>query len=167
MLARAGDDQAFSELVNRRQASIRGLLRRWSADAALADDLAQEAFVLAWKRLRQLEAPGAFGGWLRQIALNVWLRHARKARLLLDDVADQAELPDRRTTDTAVAMDLERALTQLTPAQRLCVVLSYSEGMSHPEIAAATGMAPGTVKSHIRRGAEKLRQLLGSAPDDN
>lgn len=162
MLAQAGDDQAFNELVSRRQASIRGLLRRWSADAALADDLAQEAFVLAWKRLRQLNAPGAFGGWLRQIALNVWLKHARKASLLLDAAIDQAELPDNAAADTGRSMDLERALTELSPAQRLCIVLNYSEGMSHPEIASATGMPPGTVKSHIRRGTEKLRLLLGS-----
>ncbi|MGC1730775.1 MAG: sigma factor-like helix-turn-helix DNA-binding protein, partial [Steroidobacteraceae bacterium] len=57
-------------------------------------------------------------------------------------------------------LDLDRALAQLSPAERLCIVLAYSEGMSHGEISAATALPLGTVKSHVRRGAERLRGLL-------
>ena len=65
------------ELVRRRHRAVRGLLGRVSGDPTLGDDLAQEAFMHAWKNLRQLRAPAAFGPWLRQIAVNVWLQHAR------------------------------------------------------------------------------------------
>jgi RNA polymerase sigma-70 factor (ECF subfamily) len=57
-------------------------------------------------------------------------------------------------------MDLDAALAQLPAEPRLCVVLAYDEGLTHPEIAALTGMPIGTVKSHISRGAERLRELL-------
>ena len=57
-------------------------------------------------------------------------------------------------------LDLDRALARLASDERLCVVLAYSEGMSHSEISAATGLPLGTVKSHIKRGSERLRTLL-------
>lgn len=161
-LAAGGDDEAFGMLVRLRQASVRGLLRRWSQDPRLADDLAQETFIQAWKHLARLRSPGAFGGWLRQIALNVWLQHARKARIPMDENYDEEILPDGDQTNPGVAMDLERALATLRPPERLCVVLGHAEGMSHAEIARATGMALGTVKSHIARGTDKLRALLAT-----
>jgi len=161
-LACSGNDDAFGELVRQRQASIRGLLRRWSGDARLADDLAQEAFIQAWKSLDRLRAPGAFGGWLRQIALHTWLQYARRAHIPMDDSVAEADMADTVTANPAAAIDLERALASLRPAERLCVVLNFGEGMSHGEIANATGFALGTVKSHITRGTAKLRQLLGA-----
>jgi RNA polymerase sigma-70 factor (ECF subfamily) len=159
VLAQRGDDSAFDELVRRRQTWIRGLLRRWSGDAQLADDLAQETFVRAWKHLRRLESPPAFGGWLRQIALNVWLDFARRRNVPL------AELPERDTSDAApvdsgAAIDLERALAALRPPERLCIVLVLAEGMSHAAVARATRIPLGTVKSHLARGTAKLRALL-------
>jgi RNA polymerase sigma-70 factor (ECF subfamily) len=61
---------------------------------------------------------------------------------------------------TSEQLDLDRALAQLPRDARLCVVLAYSEGMSHAEISAATGLPLGTVKSHVHRGAQRLRSLL-------
>lgn len=69
-LAMAGNDAAFSEVVARRQSWLRNLLHRLSGNAALADDLAQQAFVQAWKRINTLKSADAFAGWLRQIAVN-------------------------------------------------------------------------------------------------
>ena len=66
----------------------------------------------------------------------------------------------RRLMDATVKMDLEKALARLSPAERLCVVLSYSERMSHGEIQSATGFPLGTVKSHISRGSARLRRHL-------
>lgn len=164
VLAMRGDDAAFAELVSLRQRLLRGLLRRWCGDAALADDLAQEAFVQAWRKLRRLEAPGAFGGWLRQIALNVWLAHARRRKLTLEALADDQPHGDGAASSQPEAgIDLERALDRLSSGERLCVVLSYAEGMSHAEIARAVGLPLGTVKSHVARGMTKLRVLLGNA----
>jgi RNA polymerase sigma factor (sigma-70 family) len=159
-LARRGDDAAFGELVRRRQGSIRGLLRRWCGESQLADDLAQETFVRAWKHLRRLESVGAFGGWLRQIALNVWLDHARKRRIPMDELRDGDDGREHVPADTGAAIDLERALAALRPPERICVVLCFGEGMSHGEVARATGFPLGTVKSHLARGTAKLRALL-------
>ena len=69
-LAMSGDAAAFSELVRRRQSALRNLLRRLSRDPALADDLAQQAFVKAWRSLPKLRSVGAFGAWLRRLAVN-------------------------------------------------------------------------------------------------
>jgi len=159
-LACSGDDSAFGELVHRRQGAIRGLFRRWCGDAALADDLAQETFVQVWRHLHRLRSPGAFGGWLRQIALNTWLAHARRAKIPMDESVFDEEIKDNVTPNPGAEIDLYRALAALRPAERLCVELSLGQGMSHSEIAQATGFALGTVKSHIARGVAKLRSLL-------
>jgi RNA polymerase sigma factor (sigma-70 family) len=159
-LARRGDDSSFDELVRRRQTWIRGLLRRWCGEAPLADDLAQETFVRAWNNLRRLETPAAFGGWLRQIALNVWLDHARRRAIPLDELHDADRASETVLPDAGTAIDLERALAAVRPAERICIVLCLGEGMSHAEVARATGFPLGTVKSHIARGTAKLRALL-------
>lgn len=158
-LAAAGDDRAFDELVRRRQSWLRGLMRRFCGSPALADDLAQQAFLLAWQRLPSLRAPGAFGAWLRQLALNVWLAEARRTAPPLTGL----DLPDVAApeVDLGLQRDLDAALQRLRPDERTCIVLAYAEGLSHGEIAAATGLPLGTVKSHVLRGAARLRAWLG------
>ena len=146
--------------MRRRHRTVRGLLGRVSGDPTLGDDLAQEAFMHAWKNLRQLRAPAAFGPWLRQIAVNIWLQHARRARIPMDDLVREEMVADSNAPDVTRRVDLERALARLRPPERLCVVLAYAEGMSHGEIARATAMPLGTVKSHISRGAARLRGWL-------
>ncbi len=156
-LAALGDDRAFAELVRRRQSTVRGMLRRLCGDATLADDLAQETFVQAWRTLAQLRNAGAFGGWLKQVAVRVWLQHARRGKLALETL-EEAE--DAAVPEFEGRLDLERALERLNPPQRLCVVLSYGEGLSHGEIADSTGWPLGTVKSHVARGGARLKQWL-------
>lgn len=157
-LAMCGDRAAFSELVWRRQTWLRNLLRRLCRDPALADDLAQQVFLQAWRSLPRLRAVAAFGGWLRRLAINAWLAETRAARssLLVSEEPERIAFLPAATEQ----LDLDRALARLPPAERLCVVLAYSEGMSHGEISDATSLPLGTVKSHIRRGAERLRGLL-------
>lgn len=160
-LAMGGDRSAFCELVWRRQSWLRNLLRRLCRDPALADDLAQQVLLKAWRSLPQLRAPGAFGGWLRRLAINTWLAEGRaRAPAGLEQRVE--ELPGVTAFMPAAAeeLDLDRALAKLTHTERLCVVLAYSEGMSHGEISAATDLPLGTVKSHVRRGAQRLRVLL-------
>lgn len=160
-LAMSGDRTAFSELVWRRQSWLRNLLRRLSRDPALADDLAQQVFLQAWRSLSTLRSVGAFGAWLRRLAINAWLAHRRSAPLP-ELALDAEDLPDATVFAAAAGerLDLDRALAKLSRDERLCVVLAYSEGMSHGEISAATSLPLGTVKSHITRGARRLRVLL-------
>lgn len=162
-LAMNGDAAAFSELVRRRQSALRNLLRRLSRDAALADDLAQQTFLKAWRALPQLRSVAAFGAWLRRLAVNTWLEHVRAApppAVALN--AEELGAAPGSATSPDVQVDLDRALAQLAPQERLCVVLAYSEGMSHGEISSATALPLGTVKSHVRRGSERLRALLSA-----
>jgi RNA polymerase sigma-70 factor (ECF subfamily) len=162
-LACIGDDQAFEELVRRRQAAMRRLLRQLCGDRALADDLAQETFVRAWRKIRQLNSALMFGAWLRKIAIRTWLQYARRPQRARAFDCDVYEL-DLAIPDGADAaldrMDLERALARLPPTERTCVVLSFAEGMSHGEIAALTGWPLGTVKSNIFRGVAQMRASL-------
>jgi RNA polymerase sigma factor (sigma-70 family) len=158
LLAMNGDDAAYGELVRRRQGAIRNLLRRLTREASLADDLAQQTFVHGWQAIRHLKSPGAFGGWLRKLAVNFWLQHARgsKQEVALDEDL-RAEHPG---STLSRQLDLDAALAQLPHDVRLCIVLAYNEGMSHGEISQTASIPLGTVKSHITRGATRLRELL-------
>ena len=170
-LAMNGDDAAFGELVRRRQDAIRNLFRRMTREPALADDLAQQAFLLAWKSIRTLKSPAAFGAWLRKLAVNCWLQQvrAKKPEVALDEagLAEGQRAEGQWVSTVAERLDLDGALAALPPDARLCVVLAYSEGMSHAEISEATAMPLGTVKSHIARGAARLRELLQAYGDQH
>jgi RNA polymerase sigma-70 factor (ECF subfamily) len=145
-LARTGDRKAFAEIVRRRQSSIRNLMRRCCNDYTLADDLTQQAFLKVWLGIRKLRKANAFSGWLKRVG---------GAGEMTGN-----ELPQHNTT--GMVLDLDRALVKLPDPVRLCVVLSYHEGMSHAEIAKLTHIPLGTVKSHIRNGAHQLQQLLSA-----
>lgn len=160
-LAKSGDVEAFAELVKRRQAWLRNVLRRLCGDPSLADDLAQQALLKAWRSIGNLKANLAFGSWMRQMAVNAWVDHLRRHEPLDAVTVDEAlDEPDPSSRLTAEGIDLRRALSTLPAAVRLCIVLAYSEGMSHSEISTATRIPLGTVKSHISRGLERLQKIL-------
>ena len=162
-LAMRGDSAAFSELVRRRQSWLRNLLRRLCRDPSLADDLAQQAFFQAWRSLATLKSASAFTVWLRRVAINTWLQHLRGAASqapLTSAAAAEAASAPIVLDDAGLRLDLDCALERLRPDVRLCVVLAYHERLSHSEISAYTGFPLGTVKSHIKRGAEELRSRL-------
>jgi len=165
--AQARDQAAFGELVKRRQGWARALLRKMCQSHAEADDLAQEAFIKAWDRLRDLETPAAFPGWFRRIAVTTFLMAKRRQKAVFEEI-DEAVSPlaDETSTPEAQAgakIDLEKALARLSDAERLCVTLNHGEGLSHGEIVEMTGLPLGTVKSHVLRGTEKLRRMLEAA----
>ena len=163
-MARRGHRDAFAELVHRREAWVRTLLLRCCNDASLADDLAQQAFLQAWTTIEQLRKASRFGPWLKRLVINTWLQHIRRNDPLRN-ADDEPEDGGDGDDTTGVAMDLDGALAALKDNVRLCIVLSYHEGMTHDEIADFTGMPVGTVKSHIRRGSERLRELLAAYTD--
>jgi RNA polymerase sigma-70 factor, ECF subfamily len=158
-LACAGDDSAFAEVLRRRQARVRKFMYHLCRQTALGEDLAQQVFLTAWRSLGRLRSAAAFDGWLKRIMVNVWLQEVRRGKLATVSDVELAELAGQHDS-TPVRMDLDAALSTLPPDMRLCVVLAYSEGMSHPQIVALTGAPLGTVKSHIARGAARLREIL-------
>lgn len=163
-LARGGDRKAFEELVRRHQSSIRNFMRRCSRDNSLADDLAQQTFFKVWLNIRNLKEAKAFTGWLKKIAVSVWLQHLRKNDVLQnsDEIEDEhlSEIPS-----PGIEIDLNTAIATLPTTVQLCIILSYQEGMSHSEISTATDIPLGTVKSHIRRGTERIKVLLEAYDD--
>ncbi len=160
-LARDGDRSAFEELVSRRQAAVRNLMRRCCRETALADDLAQQVFLQVWLKLPGLRNPEAFGAWLKRLAISIWLQHVRK-KDALSEAGELSGIEQPRHETPGVGMDLDEALDTLPQVVRLCLVLAYQEGMSHREIAEATRLPLGTVKSHINRGSERLREILAA-----
>ena len=176
-----GDDRhAFAELVKRHQSAVRACLRKLTAgNTALADDLAQETFVLAWRNLKSFRQDAKFSTWLYRIATNCWLMNARKRKeeLLGDrdaDVADEDhdDMPhlSESTGDHARAstlkLDLERALRVLSEPERAAIVQCYHNDLSHEEAAYVLGIPVGTVKTHVLRAKQKLKQAMAAwAPE--
>ena len=172
-----GDDRhAFAELVKRHQSSVRACLRKLTTgNHALADDLAQETFVLAWRNLKSFRQEARFSTWLYRIATNCWLAQARKRHEELlgdrdDEVADgdsdASDAPGSWEADhaagTAMRVDLERAMSSLTDAERAAIVQCYHNDLSHEEAAYVLGCPVGTVKTHVLRGKAKLKRALAA-----
>ena len=160
-IAAAGGRDAFGELVRRHGSAVRALLRRMGAEAALADDLAQDAFLAAYERIGEFRGEGAFGGWIKRIAARLYLKRWKR-RAQLDPVADveEAGCASKGEVQAVIRLDLDSALGTLSEAERLCVSLCYGAGLSHAETAETLKVPLGTVKSHVKRGMDKLKQRL-------
>jgi RNA polymerase sigma factor (sigma-70 family) len=166
-LAAAGDRSAFGELVRRHGSAVRGLLRRMGAQPSMADDVAQDAFLAAFEQIAEFRGEGAFRGWVSRIAARLYVRRWRK-EARADLLAEAAELGAAGPAPAAAAdarIDLDDALQSLSAPERICVSLCYGAGLSHAEAAAALNAPLGTVKSHVKRGLDKLRSRL--SPDDD
>ena len=172
LVARAiatGNPADYDELIRRYQSDVRNWLRHLTGDHSRADDLAQETFIRAWERLHTISDGKRFKAWVMKIAYNMFLqsqrRRGREARLADALGREQLAAESHVTTsgDAGVA-DLPRMLATLTEDERVTMVLCYAYGMSHREITELTEMPLGTVKSHIRRGAARIRDRfdLGS-----
>ena len=175
----AQDGHAYGELVKRHQSGVRACLRKLTAgNQALADDLAQETFVLAWRHLASFRQEARFSTWLYRIATNCWLADARKRKEeLLGDRADEIageddEMPhvDDVQSDHArgasMKLDLERAMATLPDAERAAIVQCYHNDLTHEEAAYVLGCPVGTVKTHVLRGKQRLKAALAAyAPD--
>lgn len=162
---RARDDRAaFGELVHRHQSAVRSFLRQLThGDTALADDLAQETFLDAFRGLDRFRGDARFSTWLLGIAHNHWRNARRRQR---DQVEMSEQLPDDRAHDATASADLRHdlaaALQALSADERLAIHLGYQQGLSHSEIAALVDWPLGTVKTHLARSKEKLRHLLAA-----
>ncbi len=155
-----GDVAAFNALARLHQSKVRGLLLRLTrGNHALADDLAQETFLEAWRGLGRFRGDSAFSTWLYRIAYSRFLMSARKRK---DDQLGewQGETPSGESASLA-RLDLERALAKLSAPERAALTLCFALGLSNTEAAEALDMPLGTLKSHVLRGREKLKALLG------
>jgi RNA polymerase sigma factor (sigma-70 family) len=158
------DQNAFGELVRRHQSPVRGfLIKMTNGDTHLADDLAQETFVKAWRKLGSFRAEGKFSTWVFGIAYNEWKMHLRSAKEVLIEELDEQPPEPAQSDDAAkshLRMDLAEAMKALTAAERAAIVLCCQNGVSHDEAAVALECPLGTVKTNVLRGKEKLRRRL-------
>jgi RNA polymerase sigma-70 factor (ECF subfamily) len=157
-----GDARAFELLVERHQSALRYSLRQMTGwDQDLADDLAQNTFIKAFKGLTSFRANAKFSTWLYRIAYNEFVSHCRKHKLETSgggEDLDRFSAPAERNQD--LHRDLAIAMLSLSPEQRSALHLTLHRQCTQQEIAEIMDCPLGTVKSHILRGREKLQIAL-------
>ncbi len=156
------DRLAFEQLVRRHQGMVRAQLRRLLyGDHALADDLAQETFLMAWRKLHQFRGEARFSTWLYRIAYSCFLQARRKRLAVKEDLdSDAIELRASPCDAAELRLDVERAMQRLSVPERMVLMHVVQLGLSQDEAAYVLAMPLGTVKSHARRGKAKLRTML-------
>jgi len=165
--ARKGDLGAFEEVVRRYQRRVYGVALRIVRAHDVADDVAQEAFVRAWRSLDRFDLSRPFGPWICRIAANLAVNHVRSPRAREEGLPDgHAETPSADPGPLGAILDaeakrvLDEAVAGLGPEQRAVFVLRAVEEMSYDEIAEALGISPGTVMSRLFRARERLARAL-------
>lgn len=164
------DRAAFSSLVRRHQSFIRLVLRRLChGNAGIADELAQETLLQAYRSLPGFRGESRFRTWLYRLTYNVYLQHRRSLDEQFQDKLEVLESGiEADESSPAVAnivalnLDLKRALARLSEAERLAIVYCHLAELSHSETADLLGWPLGTVKTHVLRGKQKLRDLLAA-----
>jgi RNA polymerase sigma-70 factor (ECF subfamily) len=164
-----GDERAGLVFVRRYQARVFGLAFGMVADASLAEDIAQEALLRAWRHAPVYDPRrGAVSTWVLTIARNLTIDALRMRRAVPTDPDDLIGLglvsneasPEGSTLSAEAAQGLRQALSQLGAHQRRALVLAYFYGMTALEISAAESIPLGTAKTRIRAGLIKLRETM-------
>jgi RNA polymerase sigma-70 factor (ECF subfamily) len=154
-----GDRDAFTELVRQHQRRVFRLAGRFFRHAEDVEEVAQETFLTAWKKLATYKAKAPFENWLTRVCLNCCYERLRKRRTAEHPLNPVAE-PAARAADPAVALEVERLLQTLQPQDRFILLLLDGEGWSVAEIADRLGWSKANVKVRAHRARKKLRQLL-------
>jgi RNA polymerase sigma factor (sigma-70 family) len=156
------DPDAFAELVRRHQSSVRGFLRRLTrGDHAQSDDLAQEAFIHAYRGLGGFRGGSRFRTWILGIAYNLH-RNERRRSAAWTRAEPEAPEPSGDGALQDLRQDLASALRALPCDEQVALELQINQEMTHEDIAATTGWPLGTVKTHLLRGKERLRGRLAA-----
>ena len=155
----------FEALVREHQSRVRQQLRRLTrGDPALADDLAQETFVQAWRHIGTFRGEARVSTWLYRIAYNAYLAHRRSVAAQTaagtEEVPLDAALPGDAAADAGLRLDVARALNRLPEPERVALVHCFQLDLSHAEAAEVLGWPIGTLKSHVARGKARLREHL-------
>jgi RNA polymerase sigma-70 factor (ECF subfamily) len=166
---RNGDLAAFEAIYRTHSGRLYSVVFRMLGNRADAEDLLQEVFLAAHRKLDSFRGDSALGTWLYRLATNLCLDHLRsraaKSNQLTDAIDDEPALADsgsRRLAERTVdKMDLERALAQLPEGCRTAFVLHDVEGLEHREVAEVLGIAEGTSKSQVHKARLRLRSMLG------
>ena len=153
--------RAFDQLVRKYQSPVRRFfLNQTLGDEQLSDDLAQETFIKAYVNITKFRGLSSFSTWLMRIAYNVFYDNVR-ARKQTEDVDSLAAMRQTSSSgDSNLKMDIYAALDLLKPDERTCITLQLIDGYPIEQISKITGIPDNTVKSHLRRGKEKMTVYL-------
>ncbi len=179
-LAQQGRESAFRELVRRYERPVFSLVFRMVRDRETAEELAQETFIKVLNNIDRYQPQFKFSSWMFKIANNIAIDHLRKRQIetvSMDGSPHAASAAEVEATSFDVSIrqesaleelearelgtQIERAIAELRPEYRSCIMLRHVEGRSYEEIAATLDLPLGTVKSYIHRARLELRELLG------
>jgi RNA polymerase sigma-70 factor (ECF subfamily) len=179
-LAQQGREAAFRELVRRYERPVFSLVFRMVRDRETSEELAQETFIKVLNHIDRYQPQFKFSSWLFKIANNIAIDHLRKRQIetiSMDGSPHAASAAEVEATsfDVAIRQEsaleemearelgsaIERAIAELRPEYRSCIVLRHVEGRSYEEIAATLDLPLGTVKTYIHRARLELRDSLG------
>lgn len=165
--AKKGDADAFAFLVETYETSVYRLALRMCGNAHDAEEVAQEAFVAAWKGLPAFRGESKFSSWLYQLTTNAaidFLRREKRHRAAtpIEDEPEPAtpDTPQQALEESEVRQALQQALDSLTPEHRQIFLLRQMRQLSYEEIGRLLGLEAGTVKSRLSRAKKQLRQIL-------
>ena len=164
-----GDKSAFEELVKRHQELVFSLSFKLTGNRELASDVAQEAFIRAWKAIGKFRGDSTFGTWIYRITVNTAWTLRKKAKkhysLNIEDtqepvVVDEKKDPELVAINSDLSLVLRKALNQIPLEQRIIVELKNIEGRSHKEIADYLDISVTAAKVRLHRAHQKLRNIL-------
>lgn len=164
-----GDKSAFEELVKRHQELVFSLSFKLTGNRELANDVAQEAFIRAWKAIGKFRGDSTFGTWIYRITVNTAWTLRKKAKkhysLNIEDtqepvVVDEKKDPELVAINSDLSLILRKALNQIPLEQRIIVELKNIEGRSHKEIADYLDISVTAAKVRLHRAHQKLRNIL-------
>ena len=165
--ARRGDADAFEQLVVAYRDQVFRLALRMCGSEADADEVAQEAFLSAWKALPNFRGESQFSTWLYQLTTHaaIDLMRREKRQIAADDItevsaADPAPSPQQQAEQSEQREIVRDAILQLAPEQREVVVLRFMEELSYEEIGAVLKLPSGTVKSRLNRAKAQLKEIV-------
>jgi RNA polymerase sigma-70 factor, ECF subfamily len=170
----AGEKDAYGLLVTRHSQTVFRVAFRITEDEADADEVVQETFLRAYRKLQDFDARSSFGTWIYRIAMNCALDVLKKRKSQTPvpiteeydseipsvQVADRAAGPDRLLLSRELETRTHAAMEKLTPTERIAFVMRHMEQRSTVEIARALGIAPNSAKNAVFRAVQKMRQSL-------
>ena len=165
---RHGDDEAYGELVRRYQTSVYNVCLRLLGERRDAEDLMQEAFLRAYRRLNSYDEQRPFGPWIRRVAANLCYNHFNKKRPVSFELDDEFEIaenkpgqnPEKAQLMVETKNDVHAALLDLPPPYRAVIELRHFQDLSYKEIARTLQIPISDVKSHLFRGRKLLAERL-------
>lgn len=162
-----GDPEAFRALFEKHKDAVYSIALRYSGDAAVAQDIAQDTFLKLFSTLGSFRGDSNFESWLYRVVVNSCFDLKRKTRRLtplLDEVLSVLQTPDLSVLDQVLRSEMsahvKSVVDSLAPDQRMVIVLRYTQGLSYEEIAGIMGCAPGTIASRLNRAHKVLERRL-------